>query len=152
MDSYVITEMKTIKSRLILVLCMAAFLPGCKKTGLLPPDIRGGWVWLSTSNDGAPGLLNPLTPSNSGMIQSLSLTDSDWYLSRNSVAVSSGTYTTSLAVNNQGNTINRINFHHANSQTDSISYYAISKDTLIFSYDYSGSVGSGATVYIRATL
>jgi hypothetical protein len=144
--------MKSMKIVLIPIFYLVTFLTGCKKTELSPPDIRGSWVWVSTSNDGAPGPLNPLTPSNSGMIQSLSFTDSDWYFSRNSVVASSGTYTTSISANTQGETINRISFHNVNSQADSITYYSISRDTLIFSYDYSGSAGSGASVYIRTTL
>jgi hypothetical protein len=137
---------------LIPLFCIILISASCKKTGLLPPDIRGGWAWVSTYNDGAPGPLNPLTPANSGMIQSISFTSSNWYFGKNSIEVSSGTYTTSLVVNDQGKTINRINFHHLNSLTDSITYYSISRDTLTFSYDYSGSVGSGVTVYIRTTL
>jgi hypothetical protein len=144
--------MKSMKLILVSMLCLATFLTDCKKTEQSPTDIQGGWTWVSTFNDGAPGPLNPLTPSNSGMIQSLSFTDSDWYFSKNSVVVSSGTYTTSIVVNNQGNTINRINFHQLSSQADSITYYNISKDTLIFSYDYSGTAGSGASFYIRTML
>jgi hypothetical protein len=140
------------KKILLVLILVITFSPGCKKTNVLPQSILGGWSWVSTSNDGAPGPLNPLTPLNSGFTQSISFTDTNWFFGKNSVIISSGTYTTSIAKNTLGENINQIHFYHLNSQTDSITYYKISKDSMIFSYDFSGTVGSGASVYIRTSL
>lgn len=118
----------------------------CRKSNISPPILVGSWNWISTFNDGAPGPLNPLTPLNSGITQSLTFTDANWVLTKNNLAVSSGTYTTSIAKNFLGENINRIGYHIMNNPTDSITYYSIAKDTLIFSYDYSNTAGSGASV------
>jgi hypothetical protein len=121
----------------------------CKKSKISPPILTGKWNWVSTFNDGAPGPLNPLTPINSGMNKSLTFTNIDWDLKINNLIVESGTYTTSIEKNIFGGNINRIGFYKTNSPTDSITYYSISGDTLIFSYDFSGTVGSGASIYIK---
>ena len=121
----------------------------CKKSNISPPVLVGNWNWISTFNDGAPGPLNPLTPINSGMTQSLTFTNTGWVLKINNLIVESGTYTTSIAKNLSGESINRIGYYKTNSPTDSITYYSITKDTLIFSYDFSGTVGSGASTYIK---
>jgi hypothetical protein len=121
----------------------------CKKTDISPPVLTGNWNWISTINDGAPGPLNPLTPINSGTTRSLTFANTGWFLKVNNLVVDSGSYTTSIAKNLSGESINRISYDNTNSQTDSITYYSIIKDSLIFSYDFSGSVGSGATVYIK---
>ena len=121
----------------------------CKKSNISPPVLVGNWNWISTFNDGAPGPLNPLTPINSGMTQSLIFTNTGWVLKINNLIVESGTYTTSIAKNLSGESINRIGYYKTNSPTDSITYYSITKDTLIFSYDFSGTVGSGVSAYIK---
>jgi hypothetical protein len=132
----------------ILFLAITVFM-SCKKSNISPPILAGNWNWISTYNDGAPGPLNPLTPINSGIIQSLTFTNTSWILKQNNIIVSSGTYTTSIAKNLSGENINRIGYYKTNSPTDSITYYSITRDTLIFSYDFSGSVGSGVSAYIK---
>ncbi len=121
----------------------------CKKSNMSAPSVVGDWNWISTFNDGAPGPLNPLTPINSGISQSLTFTNTGWVLKINNMIVNSGVYTTSIAENLGGQSINRIGYFKANSATDSITYYSITNDTLTFSYDFSGSVGSGSSTYIR---
>ena len=136
------------KKLTILFLAITVFM-SCKKSNISPPLLVGNWNWISTYNDGAPGPLNPLTPINSGIIQSLTFTNTSWILKQNNIIVSSGTYTTSIAKNLSGENINRIGYYKTNSPTDSITYYSITRDTLIFSYDFSGSVGSGVSAYIK---
>ncbi len=136
------------KKVMILFLAITVFI-GCKKSNISPPIIVGNWNWISTINDGAPGPLNPLTPINSGMAQSLTFTNTGWVLKINNLIVESGTYTTSIAQNLVGKNINRIGYYKTNNPTDSITYYSITGDTLIFSYDFSGAVGSGASEYIK---
>jgi hypothetical protein len=136
------------KVLMILFLAITVFL-SCKKSNISPPILVGNWNWISTFNDGAPGPLNPLTPINSGITQFLTFTNATWVLTKNNLVVSSGTYTTSIAQNPLGENINRIGYYKTNNPTDSITYYSIAKDTLIFSYDYNGTAGSGASVYIK---
>ena len=136
------------KKLTILFLTITVFI-SCKKSNISPPDLTGNWKWISTFNDGAPGPLNPLTPINSGMTQSLTFTNDSWVLKINNLLVESGTYTTSIAKNPMGESINRIGYYKANSPTDSVTYYSMTTDTLIFSCDFSGSAGSGAAVYIK---
>ena len=137
-----------IKKLTILFFAITASI-NCKKSNISPPILAGNWNWVLTFNDGAPGPLNPLTPINSGMIQSLTFTNTSWVLKINSLIVESGTYSTSIAKNLLGESINRIDYHKTNNPTDSITYYSITKDSLIFSYDFSGSVGSGSSTYIK---
>jgi hypothetical protein len=136
------------KKLMILFLATTVFI-SCKKSNISPPVLVGNWNWISTFNDGAPGPFNPLTPINSGMTQSLTFTNNSWVLKINNLAVSSGTYTTSISHNLSGESINRIGYYKTNSPTDSITYYSITRDTLIFSYDFSGTAGSGASEYIK---
>ena len=122
---------------------------GCKKSTVSPPVLIGNFNWISTFNDGAPGPLNPLTPINSGITKSLIFTSNTWLLKIKDLAVDSGFYTTSVSKNNLGKSINRIGYYKTNSQSDSVSYYTLTGDTLIFSYDLSGTVGSGSSAYVK---
>jgi hypothetical protein len=135
--------------KLILLFFAITASINCKKSNISPPILVGNWNWELTFNDGAPGPLNPLTPINSGMTQSLTFTNTSWALKINNLMIESGTYTTSIAKNLLGESINRIDYHKTNSPADSITYYSITKDSLIFSYDFSGTVGSGSSTYIK---
>jgi hypothetical protein len=137
------------KKKLTILFLAITISISCKKSNISPPILVGNWNWISTFNDGAPGPLNPSTPINSGMTQSLTFTNNSWVLKINNLIVESGTYTTSIAKNLLGESINRIGYYKTNSPTDSITYYSITRDTLIFSYDLSGTVGSGASAYIK---
>ncbi len=145
---YAIVERRFHVTLLMILFLSITIFMSCKKSNISPPILVGSWNWISTFNDGAPGPLNPLTPSNSGITQSLTFTSANWVLTKNSLVVS-GTYTTSIAKNSLGENINRIGYRNMNNPTDSITYYSIARDTLIFSYDYSGTAGSGVSVYIR---
>jgi hypothetical protein len=133
------------KNKLTTVFLGIMVFISCKKSNISPPVLIGNWNWISTVNDGAPAPLNPLTPINSEKTQSLTFTNTGWVLKTNNQIVDSGTYTTTIAKNLQGQIINQIGYHKTNSPTDSITYYSISSDTLIFSYDYSGTAGSGSS-------
>src|SRR5450432_249473 len=137
------------KKKLTILFLAITISISCKKSNISPPILVGNWNWISTFNDGAPGPLNPLTPINSGITQSLTFTNTSWVLKINNLIVETGTYTTSIAKNLLGESINRIGYYKTNSPTDSITYYSITRDTLIFSYDLSGTVGSGASAYIK---
>ncbi len=113
------------KKKLTLLFLAIAVSISCKKSNISPPVLVGNWKWISTINDGAPGPLNPLTPINSGITQSLTFTNTSWVLKINNLIVSSGTYTTSISHNLSGENINRIGYNKTNSPTDSITYYSI---------------------------
>ena len=78
-----------------ILLCTLLILFGCKKSNLSALALTGTWNWNATYNDGAPGLKNPLTPVNSGIIQKLIFTKNEWSLTQNGVIVSKGSYSTS---------------------------------------------------------
>jgi hypothetical protein len=137
------------KKKLTILFIAITAITGCRKSNISPPSLEGNWNWISTYNDGAPGPLNPLTPVNSGMTRSLTFTNTSWVLKINNLTVDTGTYNTSIVKNLSGESINRIGYYRTNGPTDSITYYSITGDTLIFSYDLSGSVGSGASAYIK---
>jgi hypothetical protein len=131
-----------------ILLCTLVILFSCNKSNLSAPALTGTWNWNATYNDGAPGPKNPLTPANSGIVQRLNFTGHEWTLSQNSVIISQGTYSTTVTKNNSGKNINQIRYSRMN-QTDSITYYTLNSKTLSFSYDLSGTVGSGSTLYIK---
>jgi hypothetical protein len=135
--------------RLSILFFSFATIQSCKKDTMKPADITGNWDWIETSTDAAPGPLNPLTPLNSGVTQSLNFSANSWTLTKNNLPISTGTYRTTIATNTSGQSINSIHFYRTNNSTDSVTYYSINKDALTFSYDYSGTVGSGATNYVR---
>lgn len=137
------------KKKLTILFFTVAVSISCQKSNISPPILVGNWNWVSTFNDGAPGPLNPLTPINSGINKSLTFTNTGWVLKINNLIVDSGIYTTSIAKNISGGTINRIGYYKTNGSVDSITYYSISRDTLIFSNDFSGTSGSGASTYIK---
>ena len=137
------------KEKLAILLLAITVSISCKKSNISPPILVGNWNWISTINDGAPGPLNPLTPLNSGMSRSLTFTSTGWILKINNLIVESGTYTTSIAKSSFGESINRIDYFKTNSTIDSITYYSIAGDSLIFSFDFSGTVGSGSSAYIK---
>ena len=122
----------------------------CKKDNISPSNIAGNWSWTFTSTGSAPGPLNPLTPQNSGITQSLTFNENNWVLTKNNLTVSSGTYITSIAKNTvTGQNINRIHFFTKTNPIDSITYYSVNQDTLIFDNYLNGSIGDGLTRYVR---
>ena len=140
--------MKKITSILTFAM-IATLIFSCKKETIAPPDITGNWIWLSTFTGGASSPENPLTPINAGYTQFLAFSNNNWTLARNNLTVSNGTYSIAFAKSIDGRTINAIHFYRSNAPIGSVTYYSISNDILTFSYDISGSLGSGATNYKR---
>jgi hypothetical protein len=138
--------------RLIAVLIfLLTIIQACKKVNAnaTPADVTGTWNWLSTSNDGPPGPMNPLTPANSGITQVLSFGNNKYVLTQNNTVVSSGAYSTAIIKNPFGSYVNQISYVTPSYPPDSITYYQIFQDTLYFSYTLDGSVGASANYYIR---
>jgi hypothetical protein len=131
------------------IICFLAF-QNCQKNNVSnSADLTGTWNWIFTHTDGAPGPLNPLTPLNSGITQSLTFANGKWRLDQNNTEVSSGSFKISHAISRSGKNIQSIHYFHTANPADSLTYYEIRHDTLVFSYDLSGSVGSIATFYSK---
>ena len=123
----------------------------CKKSDdatAAAPSVEGRWAWAQSSNDGAPGPLNPLTPLTAGYYRILTFKGSDWTQSRNDTVTSQGTFTVAMVKNIYGKPVNQIHYYPSNAQ-DYITYYTVANDSLDFSYDLSGTVGSGSELFIK---
>lgn len=122
----------------------------CKKEAssfLADEAIIGQWGW-SVQYTGSP--LYTLTPQNTGINETLVFyEDRNWIIVQNSVIVKSGTYKTSRVTKSNGEQVNAIHYNNSNLDTDSTTYYKIYNDSLIFSNDFGGTVGSGARIYIK---
>ena len=138
------------KKLLTITFIVLTILQSCKKNTIIPSNITGKWGWIMTSTGAAPGPLNPLTPQNSGITQSLIFNENNWVLTRNDRTVSSGTFTTSIAKNTvTGQNVNCIHYFRITNPVDSLEYYSVSNDTLIFSTYLIGALGSSLTRYIK---
>jgi hypothetical protein len=111
-------------------------------------NITGEWVWTIQYAD------NPAyssTPQSTGIHETLSFaSNSNYSLIQNGLVVNSGTYKTSTAKNNQGKTISSVLYTNTRIK-DSVAYYQLThnNDSLIFSHDLIGTLGSGSRHYGR---
>lgn len=70
-------------------------LPSCKTGDEFDPvysdTITGKWMWIQTREGGAPGPMNPLTPKNTGITESIIFTtDSTWSKVKNKKIIEFG--------------------------------------------------------------
>ena len=138
------------KKLLTITFIVLVIFQSCKKDTASHSNLIRNWGWTMTSTGAGPGPRNPLTPQNSGITQSLIFSENNWVLTRNNRTVSSGTFTTSIAKNNvTGQNVNCIHYFRMNNPVDSLEYYSVSNDTLIFSTYLIGALGSGLTSYIK---
>jgi hypothetical protein len=130
---------------LLLFLCLSYF--SCKKDSS-EANLSGEWIWTLQSA-GNPAYNS--TPQSTGINEILSFDNNGNYsVSQNGVITNSGTYKTSTAKNTSGETVLSIKYTNAR-VTDSVDYYMLTNtnDSLIFSYDLIGAVGSGSRHYGR---
>ena len=112
------------------------------------PNLAGQWIWTIQYAD------NPAydsTPQSTGIRETLSFTtDGNYSLTQNGVVTNSGTYKTSTAKNTSGQNIPDILYTNTR-VTDSVAYYSLENknDSLFFTYDLIGTVGSGSRHYGR---
>jgi hypothetical protein len=112
------------------------------------PNLAGQWIWTVQYAD------NPAydsTPQSTGIEETLSFTtDGNYSLTQNGVVTNSGTYKTSTAKNTSGQNIPDILYTNTR-VTDSVAYYSLENknDSLFFTYDLIGTVGSGSRHYGR---
>jgi len=78
----------------VLILFFMGIFFTCKKNDVLDSTsgtITGEWKWIKTYTGGAPGDMNPLTPKNTGITESIVFTkDSSWSKIKNKMEVESG--------------------------------------------------------------
>jgi hypothetical protein len=122
------------------------FLFSCSKDHP-KPAITGQWAWTIQYYD-YPTFE---TPQSTGINETLSFNEDGTYsvLQNNSI-VNSGTYTTGTASNPNGTSVFSISYSNSR-VTDSSTYYELqnNNDSLFFSYDLIGTVGSGSRHYGR---
>ena len=122
------------------------FLLSCHKDHP-QPAITGQWIWTVQYYD------YPVfeTPQNTGIQEKLSFNNDGTYsVTQNSSVVNSGTYTTGTATNSNGASV--LSISYSNSRViDSTTYLELqnNNDSLFFSYDLIGTVGSGSRHYGR---
>jgi hypothetical protein len=125
-------------------MCTTLIFSSCKKE--TNTTIVGNWVWIIQYAD------NPAynsTPQSTGIQEIISFgTDGTYSLTQNNIVMNSGTYKTSSATSIRGDKISSALYSN-NRVTDSVAYYVIqnNNDSLIFSYDLIGTVGSGSRHY-----
>lgn len=117
----------------------------CKKDS--PQNsIVGNWAWYFTSYG------NPIynrTPQNTGYTQVLQFTpNSRYFLLQNNTVVDEGTYSLLYSLGSNNKLVTSI-FYSNQRTSDSIAYYLIKNDTLIFSSELIGAYGGVYTAYAR---
>jgi len=113
--------------------------------------IIGEWKWIKTYKDLPLGDMNPLTPENTGITESIIFTkDSSWSKIKNQIEIESG----------EKFTIGHGFYQPTNQEYDSIlyikngmqigiDYFKIEENNLIFSSGFAGIVGSGSKWFER---
>jgi hypothetical protein len=135
------------RSLTVSVILITAFFCSCKKDDTTK-QIMGNWVW-TIQYAGNPTYNT--TPFNTGISEILSFnSDGSFKLTQNGLMVNSGKYRTGTARSSNGNTVSAVLYTDPTT-IDSVAYFflANNNDSLIFSYDLIGSVGSGARDYGR---
>ena len=119
----------------------------CKKESTRT-NVAGVWIWTISYAD------NPnynSTPQSTGINETLTLnSDGKYALTLNGVASNTGTYHLSISKSTSGENVSTILYTNAR-VTDSIAYYTLqsNNDSLFFSHDLVGTVGSGSKHYGR---
>ena len=137
-----------IMQRLLLFLFFFFILNASCNKDSSQPNLAGQWIWTIQYAD------NPAydsTPQSTGIRETLSFTtDGNYSLTQNGVVTNSGTYKTSTAKNTSGQNIPDILYTNTR-VTDSVAYYSLENknDSLFFTHDLIGTVGSGSRHYGR---
>ena len=131
-----------------LILFSLLIFGSCKKDNTSTSgNIVGQWKWtIQYAN-------NPTfnsTPQSTGIQETLSFTSSHYTVTQNGAVTNAGTYRTSTATGTGGQSVLSILFTNQRI-TDSVTYYSFgnNSDSLFFSYDLIGTVGSGSRHYGR---
>ena len=128
-----------------LLVCGILISTSCKKD-TVQKTIVGQWTWtIQYANNPA----NNSTPQSSGNNEIFLFNANGSYsLTQNNIAVNTGTYKISSATSTNGLKVSSALFTNQR-VTDSVAYYSLNNDSLFFSYDLIGTVGSGSRHYGR---
>lgn len=136
--------MKYIRTATFLLLVL---FNSCKKEST-QTHIIGLWNW-TIQYAGNPAYNS--TPLSTGIKETLSFNGNGNYsLAQNGIVTNSGTYRTSNAISTSGQIVMSVLYNNLKVK-DSAAYYLLTNnnDSLIFSHDLIGSVGSGSRHYSR---
>lgn len=120
----------------------------CKKEqpNRTDPAILGQWRWVVQYTEISPFIS---TPQSTGTEESLVFSsDNSWMRIQNGSTVNSGTFTTAVETNSDGEKVHSVHYLGQNSSTEATDYYSVSNDTLMFSRDLVGWVSGGARFYV----
>ena len=122
------------------------FTVSCKKEKQSDENIFGQWKWEAQYR-GSPA--NTQTPQSTG-IQEILIFDinNHWSLIQNGTQVNSGTFKISLVTGRSNDMVKSLHYSSA-TNNDSIAYYTVTDNSLLFSNDLIGTIGDGARVYSK---
>lgn len=134
------------KQVILLLICVLTIFSSCKKDEL-QIAIIGQWTWTLETRG------NPIyntTPQNTGINEVFTFNPNGVYnVSQNNVTVNEGTYKLTTATSTRGSQVSSVLFSNQRVK-DSVYYYLIiNNDSLIFNYDFIGTVGSISRHYIK---
>src|SRR5215210_3134188 len=138
---------KTMRYALITIFILSLTFIACKKDQTENSSLIGTWRWVKQYSGGGP--VYDQTPQSTGINEKVFYnSNKTWSLEQNGTKIKSGTFTTSIITNTRNEKINKITYHI--NGRDSIDYFEIiQNNTLRFSNDLTGSVGSGSRFYER---
>ncbi len=134
--------------QLLLLTFLTMLYFSCKKESTPKNNVTGQWIW--TINYAGNPAYNS-TPQSTGVNEILTFNSNGNYaITQNGITANAGTYHLSNAKSLSGQNVPGI--YYTNSRvTDSVAYYTLqyNNDSLFFTYDLIGTVGSGARHYGR---
>lgn len=137
------------KLTISLNLIFTLFLFSCKKENQSVTDTQlyGKWKWESNFSGSAT-----TTPQNTGINETLVFNSNlTWSKTQNGVIVNNGTYKTANSKNSKGENIGSVTYNNTKNQSDTTTYYKVYNDTtLIFSHDFTGTIGSSSRTYNKS--
>ena len=147
-------QKKFMRKLLATLIITSLFAISCRKDTHSYRDynIIGAWKWTAKYIDAPLSATNPQTPQNTGIDETMTFgSDNRWSVVRNGNTVSNGKYKTFITTNTRGERVNALDFQSEmiGAGAPSYYYYRISNDTLMFSTDLMGTVGSGSSFYSR---
>jgi hypothetical protein len=137
------------KNLFLTLLCAVLILISCKKEKSYTGDraIIGQWNWISQYTSSASTVYTPL---NTGINETIVFyEDNNWLLVQNNTVVRSGTFATTIETKSTGKTVNTIYYSNNGSNADSVVYYKIQHDSLMFTHDPLVTGSTDARYYIK---
>jgi len=129
----------------LLLFCAVFFCSSCSKSKIAA-DIAGECTWIIQYTNN-PSYTS--TPQSSGIAEIMWLnTNSTYSVKQNGNEVNTGTYKVTKKKSSYGGKVPGILFTNSR-VTDSAAYFTLDNDSLFFSNDLIGTIGSGSRHYGR---